>query len=105
MWNRRGFLRSCMVGAGVLSGAAGGIQESILAAVRDTAGMSPEQAMKEIKIDVHESLQSDRRSLLLHVGFNNYDTQRSRIRSIIPPKAITKASAESLGLCFFFIHN
>ena len=52
MWNRRVFLQNCMVGAGVLSGAAGSIHQRILAAVRDTAGMSPEQAASGLDVRI-----------------------------------------------------
>ena len=70
MWNRRAFLQNCMVGAGVLSGATGSIHQQILAAVRDTAGMSPEQAAsdEDFWFMVQQAFTEDRNLINLNNG-------------------------------------
>jgi len=70
MWNRRGFLKSCMVGAGILSGAAGSAQESILAAAGETAGISPEQTAsdEDFWFMVQQAFTEDRNLINLNNG-------------------------------------
>ena len=70
MWNRRAFLQNCMVGAGVLTGASASIHQQILAAVRDTAGMSPEEAAidEDFWFMVQQAFTEDRNLINLNNG-------------------------------------
>jgi isopenicillin-N epimerase len=70
MWNRRSFLRSCIIGAGVLGGTAASIHERILAAARDAAGMSSEQVAsnEDFWFLVQQAFTEDRNIINLNNG-------------------------------------
>jgi len=70
MWNRRNFLKSCVAGAGVASGAFGSIHEKILAAGRDTAGQSPQQVAgnEDFWFQIQQAFTEDRNLINLNNG-------------------------------------
>lgn len=70
MGNRRDFLKSCAMGAGVLASAPGDILERILEAGRDTAGLSPgEVAVNEdFWFPVQQAFAIDRNYINLNNG-------------------------------------
>ncbi len=70
MLNRRGFLRSCAVGAGLLSSSSINTYEQILAAGRDAADSSPEQlaANEDFWFMVQQAFTEDRNIINLNNG-------------------------------------
>jgi isopenicillin-N epimerase len=70
MGNRRDFLKSCAVGAGVLASAPNDALERILAAGRDTAGLSPEEvaADEDFWFQVQQAFTEDRNIINLNNG-------------------------------------
>jgi selenocysteine lyase/cysteine desulfurase len=70
MLNRREFLRGCAVGVGALAGAPDNALERILAAGRDTAGLSPEQvaADEDFWFEVQQAFTEDRNYINLNNG-------------------------------------
>ncbi len=75
MWNRRDlnrrdFLRDCAVGVGVLAGAHNGVLERILAAGRDTAGLSPDEVAsdEDFWFEVQQAFTEDRNIINLNNG-------------------------------------
>jgi len=70
MWNRRDFLRRCATGVGVLAAGSGGVMERILAAGRETAGLSPEQvaADEDFWFAVQQAFTEDRNYINLNNG-------------------------------------
>ncbi len=70
MGNRRDFFRNCAVGVGVLAGAPNNVLERILAAGRDTAGLSPEQvaANEDFWFEVQQAFTEDRNFINLNNG-------------------------------------
>jgi selenocysteine lyase/cysteine desulfurase len=70
MWNRRGFLRSCVASAGALSFAAKSIRETVLAADRDTAGLAPDQiaANEDFWFGIQQAFTEDRNIINLNNG-------------------------------------
>jgi selenocysteine lyase/cysteine desulfurase len=70
MWNRRNFLRGCAAGLGLLGGAVPGAQERIRAAVRATAGLSPEEvsANEDFWFEIQQAFTEDRNLVNLNNG-------------------------------------
>ena len=70
MLNRRNFLRSCVVGAGVLGVAGNNIYDRILAAERDAAGSTPEQiaANEDFWFFIQQAFTEDRNIINLNNG-------------------------------------
>jgi selenocysteine lyase/cysteine desulfurase len=68
MWDRRDFLRGCATGVGVV--AALGVHEEILAAVNDTAHLSPQQAAadEDFWFIVQQAFTEDRNIINLNNG-------------------------------------
>jgi len=70
MLNRRDFLRGCAVSVGALAGARDNVLDRILAAGRDTAGLSPEQvaADEDFWFEVQQAFTVDRNIVNLNNG-------------------------------------
>jgi selenocysteine lyase/cysteine desulfurase len=70
MTNRREFLKSCAVGASALSAGRGSVLDRILAAGRDTAGLSPEQVAgdEDFWFEVQQAFTEDRNIINLNNG-------------------------------------
>ena len=70
MSNRREFLRNCVAGVGVLAGARDDVFDRILAAGRDTAGLSPEQVAvdEDFWFAVQQAFTEDRNIINLNCG-------------------------------------
>ena len=70
MLNRRSFLTSCVVGAGVASAVGGNLHERILAAERDIAGASPEQiaSNEDFWFLIQQAFTEDRNIINLNNG-------------------------------------
>jgi isopenicillin-N epimerase len=70
MLNRRGFLRNCVAGAGILSVAGNNLRERVLAAERDAAGSSAEQiaANEDFWFIIQQAFTEDRNIINLNNG-------------------------------------
>jgi isopenicillin-N epimerase len=70
MLNRRGFLRSCVAGAGIMSVAGGNLSERMLAAERDAAGMNAAEiaSNEDFWFIIQQAFTEDRNIINLNNG-------------------------------------